>query len=152
MNADIPVINILAGNADVGLYIGGSGMGVARVFTGDVPQGKPFPHICVDVFDSEPFDTKSGPSVIDHEMVKVFCYANTVRDVIRLSVRARQALDGTTGTYAGEMVRDIRYLRTDSYNIPLTNKKVYVREHDYLVRLNVSNEGIFDETFDETFE
>ena len=137
MNADIPVINLLA-NGEAGLYAGGSGMGVARVFPGDLPQSENFPMICVDLFDAEAFDTKSGTAWSDDEIVKVFNYDEDVLGVKTMAKASRNTLDGVSRTTAGgETVYYIRYLRTDSYSILMTNRKVYVREQDYQVRIKV---------------
>lgn len=135
MNADIPVINILS-RGEAGNYVGGSGMGTAKVFPGDAPQTIAMPYIIVDTFDGEAFDTKDGVAYVDHEIVKVFNYADNVRDCKVLARASRNTLDAySRTTVGGEEVEYIRYLRTVSYNVQQTNKKVYVREQDYQVRI-----------------
>jgi hypothetical protein len=138
LNADIPVLNILS-VGEAGNYVGGSGMGTARIFINDVPQNTVMPHIVVEQFDAEAFDTKDGVSYVDHELVKVYCYGegNTgVRDSKILARAVRNTLDAYQHTtIGGEEVEYIRYQRQASYNIQYTNKRVYVREQDYQVRI-----------------
>ncbi len=137
MNGYLAVIDILRLDGPVGLLIGGSGVGVARVFPGDPPQGAHYPLICVDTYDGEPFDTKSGVSVLDHDLVKVFFYADTDAAAYDLATKGRTALDGKTGTYNGKYVENIRWLRPDSYDVNLTNRRARVHEHDYEVRVRL---------------
>ena len=135
MNADIPVVNILA-IGEAGNYVGGSGMGTARIFLNDVPQNNPMPHIVVEQYDAEAFDTKDGVAYVDHELVKVFCYSNESRECAVMARAVRNTLDAYQHTtIGGQTVEYIRYQRQDSYNIQYTNKKVYVREQDFEVRI-----------------
>ena len=135
MNADIAIIHILSAHPGTCAWVGSTGMGNARIFGGDIPQGSVFPVIMVDVYDAEPFDTKDGPSVTDHETVKIFCYAETLKDSAAISEQVRTALDGISGTYNAQVIQDIRYLRIDSQRIELINRKVYLRELDFMVRI-----------------
>lgn len=135
MNGDIALIDILSNNATVAPLLGGSGIGVARVFPGEVPQGTVYPCVTVDVFDATPFDTKTGPSSTDHELVKAIAYASNMLDLVPLANAIRDACDGVSGTYGGHEVEYIRFLKADSYNIPYTNRKVFVRELDFEVRI-----------------
>lgn len=135
MNADIPVIHILSAHPGTASIIGSTGMGNARVFSGDVPQGEVYPVVMVDVYDAQPFDTKDGVSAVDHETVKVFCYGTNNKEALNLSEQVRNALDGISGTYNSQVIEYIRYLRTDSQRIELTNRKLYLRELDFMVRI-----------------
>jgi len=137
MNGDAAVLDILRNNATVGALIGGTGVTNARVFISEAPQAAELPFIVCDVYDTEPFDTKSGVSVTDHELVKVFCYAEKSKTAIQLSDAVRAAVDGNSGTFNSEVVEYIRFLRYDGYNVELVNRKAYVREHDYQVRIRV---------------
>lgn len=136
MNADIPVIQILSSNATVGALIGGTGIGTARVFPGDVPQNEVYPLLMVEVYDSQPFDTKDGESVVDHETVKVFCYAETTATAASLASAVREVLDNFSGTVGSYTLGHIRYLRQDSQRVQLTNRKAFLRELDFMVRIN----------------
>lgn len=135
MNGDIAVIDALRINSGVCSFIGGTGVNNARVFLNEAPQEEPLPYLIVDVYDTEPFDSKDGVSVTDHDLVKVFCYASSHKTCVDLSDAVRDALDETRGTFNGKEVINIRYLRYDSYNVDLINRKAYVREHDYQVRI-----------------
>lgn len=135
MNGDIAVVDILTNDAAVGALVGGTGVNVARVFMAQAPQSQEYPLCIVDVFDNEPYDSKSGVASVDHDMVKVFCYAATMDEAVNLQDAVRTALDGTSGTHRGVVVEYIRYLRHDSYYVPATNRGVYVRELDFMVRV-----------------
>lgn len=135
MNGDVAVLAALATNAPVAAFVGGTGIGTARIFLSDAKQGAALPYIIIDQYDSEPFDTTSGVSTVDHDLVKVFVYAETSRSAIDLAELCRDALDGQSGTYNGRVVKYMRYLRNDGYNVDLINRKAYVREHDYQVRI-----------------
>jgi len=135
MNADIAVIHILSAHPGTAALVGSTGMGNARVFGGDVPQGQVYPVVMVDVYDTEPYDTKDGVSAVDHETVKVFCYGSTNKESVNLSEQVRNALDGASGTYNGQVIQYIRYMRIDSQRIELTNRKLYLRELDFMVRI-----------------
>ncbi len=137
MKGYLPVIDILRLDGPVGLLIGGSGVGVARVFPGDAPQGDIYPLIMVDTFDSEPFDTKSGISVLDHDQVKVTYFAETDAVAYDLANKGRTALDGATGIHNGIYIEWIRWLRVATYDVNLTNRRVRVHEHDFEVRTRI---------------
>ncbi len=135
MNGDLAVIDVLRNNVLVAGFIGGTGVNNARVFLSDAPQGAPMPFIIVDVYDTEPFDTKDGVSVTDHDLVKTFAYAETSKQAVDLADAMRTALDEKRGTFNGKTVINIRYMRYDGYNVDLINRKAYVREQDYQVRI-----------------
>ena len=137
MNGYLPVIAILRASGPVGLLIGGSGTQTAKVFPGDLPQKAVFPCISVDTYDGEPFDTKDGVSVVDHDLVKVMCFAETDSAAYQLATACRNALDGISGTYNGYYVENVRWLRPSSYDIDATNKRIRVHEHDYEVRIRI---------------
>lgn len=137
MNGYLAVIGILRLDGPVGLLVGGSGVGIARVFPGDAPQGAVYPLIMVDTYDAEAFDTKSGVSVLDNDMVKVFCYAETDASGYDMATKSRTALDGKTGTHNGKYVEGIRWLRGTSYDVNETNRRIRVHEQDYEVRVRL---------------
>lgn len=135
MNGYLSVIEILALDGQVGLYIGGSGLNTARVYPADAPQKAVFPHITVETFDADQFDTKSGVSVLEHEMVKVRYVAEEESDAYAMAQAGRTALDGKSGTYNGRYVEWIRYMGLFTYKENITNKSCRVHEHDYEVRV-----------------
>jgi hypothetical protein len=135
MNGYLSVISLLRADGQVGLLIGGSGVNTARVFPGDPPQAAQYPLICVETFDSEPFDTKDGVSVVDNEMVKVSYMSESESTLYDLAERGRDALDGQSGTINGRDVDYIRYLGFRTFDINLTNMRLRVHEQDYEVRV-----------------
>lgn len=135
MNGYLSVISLLREDGQVGLLIGGSGVNTARVFPGDAPQGAAYPHITVETFDAEPFDTKDGVSVVDNEMVKVMYMSESESTLYDLAERGRDALDGQSGTINGKVIDYIRYMGFSSYDVNVTNKRIRVHEQDYEVRV-----------------
>ena len=137
MKGYLSVIDIIRRDGPVGLLIGGSGVGIARVFPGDAPQGVVYPLVMVDATDGEPFDTKSGVSVLDNDQVKVICYAETDTGCYDLATKVRTALDGNTGTHNGLYVEGLRWLGQTSYDENYTNRRVRVHEQNYEVRVRL---------------
>lgn len=135
MNGDLAVIDILRNDATAGGLVGGTGVVDARVFLSELPQGEVYPAYVVEVFDTEPFDTKDGPSATDHDMVKVTCYAAQMSEAVALQNAARSVVDGNSGSFNGYDVEWIRYLGGDARNEPETNRKIFVRELDFEVRI-----------------
>lgn len=137
MNGYLAIIGKLRDSATANL-IGGSGGTLARIFPGDPQETQVYPFISVDNFDSDPFDTKSGPATTDHDLVKCFAYADTDAEARLIAAQMRTDLDGSNGTMNGFTVENIRFLRVDSYDIHLTNRRARVHEQDYEVRIRVN--------------
>ena len=124
-------------NGTSGNLVGGSGVNTARVFPGDPQETQVLPYISVENFDNEAFDTDSGPATTDHDLIKVFCYATTDNEARLIAAAARVDLDGLSGSLNGFTVENMRWLRVDSYDIHLTNRRARVHEQDYEVRIRV---------------
>lgn len=137
MNGYLPVIDILRLDGPVGLVVGGSGEGVARVFPGEIPQGVVYPLIMIETVDGEPFDTKSGASVLDNDIVKVSCYAERDSEAYDLAAKCRTALDEQSGTHNGIYIEGIRWLRQSDRDEYVTNRRIRVHEQDYEVRVRI---------------
>lgn len=134
MNGYLAVIGKLRlGTA--GNLVGGSGTTTARIFPGDFPQGEVYPMITVDTYDDDVFDTKSGVATTEHELVKVFCYGTSDNETRALAAAVRTDLDEQSGTMNGFTVENIRFLRFDTYDLNLTNRRSRVHEQDYEVRI-----------------
>ncbi len=138
MNGDYAMVALLRDNPSVANLVGGTGVNNARIFISDAPQKARLPFIVCDVYDVEPFDSKDGVSTTDHDLVKVFVYAEKSSDAIALNNAVRQNADEARGNFNDQQVINIRFLRNDGYNIDLENRKVYVRESDYQVRIRVN--------------
>jgi hypothetical protein len=136
MNGYLAVIAKLR-DGTAGNLIGGSGVTTARVFPGDPQENEVLPFISVETFDNEPFDTDSGAATTDHDLVKVICYATTDNEARTIAAAARVDLDEQSGTLNGFVVENIRFLRVDSYDVHLTNRRARVHEHDYEVRIRL---------------
>ena len=135
MNGYLSVISLLRADGQVGLLIGGSGVATARVYPGDAPQGATYPHVCVETFDVEVFDSKDGVSVVEHEMVKVMYMSESESTLYDLAEKGRDALDGQSGTINGRIIDYIRYMGFSTYDVNVTNKRIRVHEQDYQVRV-----------------
>lgn len=140
MNGHLAVIGVLRNSAAAN-YVGGSGVNNARIFPGDPQETQVLPYIYTEVFDAEAFDSKSGAATTDHDLVKVFV-CDTVENsstggARQIAAACRTALDEVGGSYNGYTVENIRYLRVDTYDIHLTNRRMRVHEQDYEVRIRV---------------
>lgn len=140
MNGHLAVIDVLRNSAAAN-YVGGSGVTNARIFAGDPGETEPLPYIYTETFDAEAFDTTSGAATTDHDLVKVFICDTKENDTNggarTIAAASRTALDETGGTYNGYTVENIRYLRVDTYDVHLTNRRMRVHEQDYEVRIRV---------------
>jgi hypothetical protein len=136
MNGYLAVIAKLR-DGTAGNLIGGSGVNTARVFPGDPQEKQVYPCIGVETYDSEAFDTSTGAATTDHDLVKVMVYADTDREARDIAAACRTDLDEVSGNLNGFTVENIRYLRFDSYDFHLTNRRARVHEQDYEVRIRV---------------
>lgn len=142
MNGYLAVMGKLIADGQLGLLVGGSGVGNARIFPGDFPQESDFPQIRVDTFDTDPYDSKSGVAATERDIVKVFGCAEKDAQAFLMSDRIRDCLDGASGVVNGIDMQYCRYLRSDTYDIEVTNRgttkhqRIRVHEHDYEVRIN----------------
>lgn len=135
MNGYLAVIDALRlGTA--GNLVGGSGLTTARVFPGDPQEKQVLPFISVDTYDAEAFDTASGAATTDHDLVKVISFATTDNEARQIAAACRVDLDEKgVATLNGFSVENIRYLRVDTYDINLTNRRARAHEQDYEVRI-----------------
>lgn len=134
MNGYLAVIDALR-NGTVKNYFAGSTTAAVRVFPGDPQEKQQYPCISVETFDEEAFDTSTGAATTSHDLVKVIVYADTDREARSIAVACRTDLDEVSGTLNGFTVENIRYLRFDSYDLHLTNRRARVHEQDYEVRI-----------------
>ena len=136
MNGYLSIIAALR-DGTAGNLVGGSGVLTARVFPGDPQETQVYPCIGVETFDSEAFDTKSGAATTDHDLVKVFSYATTDNEARTIARAVRADLDERSGTINSLVVENIRFLRVDSYDLHLTNRRARVHEQDYEIRIRL---------------
>jgi len=144
MNGYLAILGRLRADGPLGTIIGGSTVSTARIFPGDAPQTATYPLVRVETFDATPFDSQSGPATTDHDMVKVFACAELDATCYLMSEYIRDSLDGASGVINTVTMDYCRYLRTDSYDIEVTNRestkhqRIRVHEHDYEVRVRVN--------------
>lgn len=136
MNGYLSVIAALR-DGTAGNLVGGSGSTTARVFPGDAQEGQVLPYIGVDTYDLEPFDTATGAATTDHDLIKVMVFGTTDNEARTIAAAARVDLDERSGTLNGFVVENIRFLRLDTYDMHLTNRRVRVHEQDYEVRIRL---------------
>jgi len=136
MNGYLAVIAALR-DGTAGNLVGGSGSTTARVFPGDPQQKQVYPFISVDSYDTDAFDTKTGSATTDHDLVKVMCFADTDNECRQIAAAARVDLDEYIGTLNGFVVERIRFLRVDTYDLHLTNRRARIHEQDYEVRIRL---------------
>lgn len=129
MNAELAVLSILLNDATI------DGLVSNRVYLDEAPQGDSLDYIIIETSDNEPFPTKSGVSAKDHTILNVFSYATDPKRRKNLANAVRSALDGQSGTFNSVQVEDIRYQTESGFFEELENRKAYVRDQEYLVRV-----------------
>lgn len=145
MNAYLAVLDRLRADGPLGTLIGGSSVSTARIFPGEAPQNATYPLVRVETFDATPWDSSSGVATTDTDLVKVMACAASDYDCSRMSVFIRNSLDGASGIFNSLTMEYCRYLRTEPYDIEVTNQggtgkhnRIRVHEHDYEVRVRVN--------------
>lgn len=133
MNGEYSVVQILLSTAAVTAIVG------QRVHLDEAPQSAQYPLIIVEEEDSEPRDSKDGPAVLDVDIIRVFPYADNKNALRLLAAACRAALDGKTpGVYGTYTIRDIRFINQSSFDEQIVNRKVYAKDQQYRVWVNVS--------------
>ena len=132
MKGEFAVLNILLNTSSVTSIVG------TRIYLDEAPQKDPYPLIIVEEDDVDPAPTKSGVSAVDRDRIRVYPYA-TNKNTLRLLAQAcRDALDGkVSGTYNNVAVDDIRFEGQTSFDETIVNRKVYAKDQQYSVRVNL---------------
>ncbi len=144
MNGYLAVLARLRADGPLGTLIGGSTVATARIFPGESPQTAEYPLVRIDTFDSTPWDTMSGVATTDTDLVKVFACSPLDDECAYMSEYIRDSIDGASGVFNNLTMEYCRYLRTDSYDIEVSNRentkhqRIRVHEHDYEVRVRVN--------------
>ena len=131
MNAEYAVLKMLLGNTVVTDIVG------QRVHLDEAPQGERYPLIIIEEENVEPFDSKDGVSVTDHDTIRVFPYAETKATLRLLAKACRDAIDGATGTFNGYQVVDAKFRNQSSFDELFDNRKVHAKDQEYLVRIKL---------------
>jgi hypothetical protein len=132
MRAEYAVIKILLNDTTV------SGLVSTRVYLDEAPQKDPYPLIIVEEDSDDPSDTKDGPSVVDHDTVRVFPYATDPDTLRTLAKACRDALDGKANvTYNTTEVVYVRFVSQGKFSEQIENRKVFAKDQEYNVRVKV---------------
>lgn len=132
MNSELAVLGILRDDSAVTDIV------ATRVYLNQAPQAAILPYIIVEEQDVEPFNTKDGVSVSDHDTVRVYPYATTKRALISLYTACRNALDGVSnGIYNTVAVNHIYFKGQTSFDEQIENRKAYAKDQEYLVRVDL---------------
>ena len=132
MKAEFAVLNILLNTTAVTDIAG------TRVYLDEAPQTDPYPLVIVSEEDVEPGPTKSGVSAVDYDIIRVYPYAASKETLRLLAAACRAALDGkAAGTYNSVAIEFIRYQGQTSFDETIVNRKVYAKDQQYNVRVNL---------------
>jgi len=129
VNGEYAVLNILKNNAAVTLIVSD------RIYLDEVPQLDVMPFIVIEESDIEPFSTKSGASGADHDIINVFPYAATKKELKNLAAAVRAALDDISGTFNGIVVVNVMFRNQSSFSEKINNRKAYAKDQEYQVRV-----------------
>lgn len=132
MKGEYAVINILLNTTAVTDIVG------TRIYLDEAPQSDAYPLIIIEEEGVEPKDTKDGASVSEPDIIRVFPYS-TNKNTLRLLAQAcRDALDGkAAGTYNSVSVVDLRFMNQSSFDEQIANRKVYAKDQEYRVWVNL---------------
>lgn len=112
------------------------GLVADKVFPNVAAQTTEFPFIVYDVTSDDPEDTKDGVSTLDANSIMVSGYADNYSRAADLAVAIRDALDRTSGTYAGVVIQTIQYQGyNDVFDDMSGSDGIYRKSLDFKVRL-----------------
>lgn len=132
MKAEYAVLNILLNTAAVSAIVG------TRVYLDEAPQEDSYPLVIVEEGGNDPRPTKSGVSVMEPDIIRVFPYSDNKNTLRLLAQACRDALDGKAeGTYNSVSVKAIRFQGQSSFDERITNRKVYAKDQEYQVWVNL---------------
>lgn len=113
--------------------------GVNSIYTNEANQGVKVPHVIVDVADIEPFDSMNDAAKLDEYQVRIFSISDrpynkgSKKGAEEIAEQVRIALDGIAGTFAGEVIGDIRFESASTFTDRYGGNKRVVYEHIYQV-------------------
>jgi hypothetical protein len=132
MAAELAFINILKSDNELIPLLGNRVRPIQQVQTGILPS-------CVvrKIGGTEPSDTKDGPSTLDVERIQVLMYfSDWTTPVYTIQNRVRYLLDRLReGTYNGVTVQSSQFEDDDNYEEQIVDKKIFVVEQIYKVRV-----------------
>ncbi len=131
MNAQIAIMNILQNDATFSAIVG-SGTS-AKIYYDEIMQTQQLPFSVIQTDSIDPHDTKDGVSTLDEDFVYVTHFAGTKKQVSDMSLAARAALDRTTGTKNGIIIKGIQFKTQRSDTERLVDKKVFTEEQLYKI-------------------
>lgn len=111
--------------------------GSSSVYSLEVPQEEPTPHIVVDETDTVAYDTKGVASSIDDVYVRIFTISDkragtggssTIANVVRAEI------DALSGTFNGVTITSIKFDNQEVTPEGEVNKKRIVVEQEYLLK------------------
>jgi hypothetical protein len=102
------------------------------------PSGGLLPAIVYELSDTDPHDTKSGVSLMDHDFVRVFIEGHTPYNstFVDLISKVRTALDRYSGTIGGITVQSVQFLGNSEFDEQIDGKSIIVHEQEYKVSVN----------------
>lgn len=128
MKGEYAVLKILLDTAAVSSIVG------TRVYLDEAPQSEVYPLIIVQEEDVDPRATKSGASVMEPDIIRVFPYAENKGTLKLLAEACRNALDRKTpGVYNNVEIIDLRFEGQSSFDEQIPNRKVYAKDQEYRV-------------------
>lgn len=131
MNGQFAISKILLANSGVTELVSD------RIYWDEAPQGKTMPYIIIEESDIIPFDTKSGKSTTDHDIIHVYGYHSSKSALRTLMTAVRNGLDGISGTFNDVVVVKVRFQGQHGFTEDIVNKQIYVRDQEYIVRLKL---------------
>lgn len=81
-----------------------------RMFPNVAPEKVVNPYITTTRVGTDPTNDKDGPSRLDVPQEDIDLWGDDHEELLDLALKVRQALDRTSGTFAGHIVQSIRFV------------------------------------------
>lgn len=132
MKGHIAIAGVLLSDSNVTAIVG------QRIYPLRRPQKSALPAIVYELSGVDPHDTKSGPSTMDHDYVRVFIESNDYNtNYVNLISAVRTALDRYNGTINSITVQSVQFEGVTEFDENIDNNTVYVSEMEFKVSCNV---------------
>lgn len=121
------IYNILSNDADVSAIVS------TRIYPIEAKQGAAYPYIVFDITATDPLESKDAPQY-DFENVEIRCYdqggTGAYLNLEDLADKIVAALNDTTGTFAGVVIKSAQYLGSDHIKLE-DEQRVYGKRIDF---------------------
>jgi len=110
-----------------------SGLVGTRIFPDMATQGAVYPFVVYSTEQTQPSDTKDGPSVLDVVSISILTFAKSHITALEIAAAIRAELDRYGGTAAGVDIQSVRFVNQMANQMDL-DKHIFIIEQVYEAR------------------